>query len=41
MSQIKIVMENMKIFKFLESCESRNVFTRTFYGHAVEQFRTL
>ena len=30
----------MLIFEFLEFSESHNVFTRTFYCHAMEHFRT-
>jgi len=34
------VMESRcKYFEFLESSKSRNVCARTFYGHAMEQFR--
>ena len=29
----------MLIFEFLESSESRSVFTRTLYCHAMEHFR--
>ena len=32
--------EHISIFEFMESSESCNGFTRTFYGHAMEQSKT-